>query len=1073
MDTENSIADNVVTEADADARVVLPYLKALNIQPDQIRAQMTFTVRIGRNSNIRLGGRDTRTGRLDYLIVNADGRPLFVVELKGPREDLTDDDRDQGISYARLLHPMAPLVLVTNARETRLYDTVTRDQIGSPDSAALIQGGGRLSAEEDLRLRFEALQHFVGFNSANIAAFSRAQRETRMRSVRGSGDHHDKKYEPDLYLRRDTIRRSIAAFLKSDRLLFALGGQSGYGKTNEMCSLAEDLGESNLVLFFTGGELHGTLTGTLAAEFEWFFSEGLPLPQLCRRISNLAKSAGRPLLILIDGVDEAPIASLPQELSDLLIQLEQFRGDIRVIVSAKAREWRRFSMLRGVPAPLATLLYSPGQTRAGMDEDDSERSAEELLSHTLDLFSPDERDVAIKRYTDVLHLHGEWTYPMREAVADPFLLRVVAEVAVKTGAIPTDPGELELVRRYVQQKLERTADPDRALRELVAVAKSLAEADENSSWERDPRPMGWTGRAPSIPGILETTVRQEAGVSVTETIANELVSFGLLLRSYDLDGKATLAFAYDRVRDYILATHVFEFERLDPVAFRSAASASFSHGIKSSALLWYLPSVTVAQWHGFTLAAAEQVARLLDTYEAIRAEFSPLIRRHFEPGEGLVGAVFAGAPQRPWFELALFRRPSANSQRVRYDPIAFNVLRGRRDVPIGGVPANLFGHVRGGLGFGFLREPDKFAAELAVTELKRVVSEGLLPELENETLLTERVLALTHTHRRRLGLIERGYSHTQRVADRYSMADLCPLNLGDLHLRIHRQLAIKFYENALQNERLMAERDRVLALPDAERPELVTIQITWTEDLVRPLRQRAEREVAEGRTFFDVPNDPELVLLARAVQLLRSLHEAIEHPPLPTPDVSGGLTSRSFEDGYSDDQLGTFLRELLAHALFAWEQVRMIAFSERVQAIMNVPPRVIAIICMRRDQHELGHGDFLSSIYYGPAVGLDSEAVVSHGAVAVISPLGAPPPVTSIEGDSFAVIVETPQGRYQLNGYTMTELSSVIAPHDAPNFVKYGSHSSERYAPVRAHMYKLATNAVDRLTAGDLLALAR
>jgi hypothetical protein len=57
--------------------------------------------------------------------------------LKGPREELTDDDRGQGISYARLVDPIAPLVLVTNGADRRLYDTITGGQL-SPRVAVFV-----------------------------------------------------------------------------------------------------------------------------------------------------------------------------------------------------------------------------------------------------------------------------------------------------------------------------------------------------------------------------------------------------------------------------------------------------------------------------------------------------------------------------------------------------------------------------------------------------------------------------------------------------------------------------------------------------------------------------------------------------------------------------------------------------------------------------------------------------------------------------------------------------------------------------------------------------------------------
>jgi hypothetical protein len=43
---------------------------------------------------------------------------LLVIEVKEPSEALSEDDRDQAISYAKLLHPVTPFALVTNRRPT-------------------------------------------------------------------------------------------------------------------------------------------------------------------------------------------------------------------------------------------------------------------------------------------------------------------------------------------------------------------------------------------------------------------------------------------------------------------------------------------------------------------------------------------------------------------------------------------------------------------------------------------------------------------------------------------------------------------------------------------------------------------------------------------------------------------------------------------------------------------------------------------------------------------------------------------------------------------------------------------
>ncbi|HDR4695474.1 hypothetical protein ABR775_14665 [Bacillus cereus] len=73
--------------------------------------------------------------RLDILIKQKE-RNLAVLELKRPGHSLRDEDRDQGVSYARLLTPMPPLVIVSNGKETRLYETTSGEPLDTLNSDA-------------------------------------------------------------------------------------------------------------------------------------------------------------------------------------------------------------------------------------------------------------------------------------------------------------------------------------------------------------------------------------------------------------------------------------------------------------------------------------------------------------------------------------------------------------------------------------------------------------------------------------------------------------------------------------------------------------------------------------------------------------------------------------------------------------------------------------------------------------------------------------------------------------------------------------------------------------------------
>jgi len=99
----------------------------------EITHQTIFSVRMG-HSEIEVKP-STKKPRLDILIKQRD-RHLAVLELKKPGINLRDEDRDQGLSYARLLVPMPPLVIVSNGRLTQFYETISGEllNIANPDA---------------------------------------------------------------------------------------------------------------------------------------------------------------------------------------------------------------------------------------------------------------------------------------------------------------------------------------------------------------------------------------------------------------------------------------------------------------------------------------------------------------------------------------------------------------------------------------------------------------------------------------------------------------------------------------------------------------------------------------------------------------------------------------------------------------------------------------------------------------------------------------------------------------------------------------------------------------------------
>src|SRR5438477_824839 len=100
------------TEADLEAeihralRAQFPWIAAKDL-----RHQTKFSLRMGRSTVEVDGASVSRAEARADVIVYASGKALCVLELKREGKPITEDDIDQGLSYARMLHPQVPLVV--------------------------------------------------------------------------------------------------------------------------------------------------------------------------------------------------------------------------------------------------------------------------------------------------------------------------------------------------------------------------------------------------------------------------------------------------------------------------------------------------------------------------------------------------------------------------------------------------------------------------------------------------------------------------------------------------------------------------------------------------------------------------------------------------------------------------------------------------------------------------------------------------------------------------------------------------------------------------------------------------
>jgi type I restriction enzyme M protein len=110
------------SEEDVKIHFAIPMLEGLGYKKECMTFEETISIQEGtKKKNIFA----------DIVIYTSKKKdtPLIVVDTKAPNEILDRDDREQVISYARLLQKIAPLAVLTNGIGTQIYQTIDKTRI--------------------------------------------------------------------------------------------------------------------------------------------------------------------------------------------------------------------------------------------------------------------------------------------------------------------------------------------------------------------------------------------------------------------------------------------------------------------------------------------------------------------------------------------------------------------------------------------------------------------------------------------------------------------------------------------------------------------------------------------------------------------------------------------------------------------------------------------------------------------------------------------------------------------------------------------------------------------------------
>ena len=714
---ENNITIN--SEEDAKLHIIIPLLHSLGFV-EELQFEGSFYVRLGHNTvEIANSKRQGIGGRYDIL-VRYQGRNLCIFEIKSTDQSLTDDDRDQAISYARLVHPICPLAVLSNGIDIRIFDVVTKELLNQSTITGIGGLNFTVNLDIEVKLRHEALLHFIGLSKQNLKTFCELQKTSRMQQLAGTEmDRTLKKYIPSLYVKRNEQDNAFLTFTKQQQKnVFTIIGSSGVGKTNWMCYMANngvDLERNQMSLFYAGMNLGQNLIDTIADDFNITFSSERINIQLLKNLSEFLRNNSFELFLFIDAIEEWTHENPSREIDSLINSIQLLNAPIKLVISCKITVWPNFMWRNGNPSLLMLNLFSSFWAYNSNNREDQTNISNEPIN--LNYFSQEELDEAVEKYSNLYHVAGLGQPNIKLIIRDPFMLRLISEVYEnQVTSIPVDIEEERLFRAYIEKKQIVIGDNQLRIR-MAQIARCSLESGSTSVFESD------------------------LGLAVDQGF-DSMVNHGILQRSEDSHGRKRIAFYFNALRDYLISIDVLRLDTIPLMEFKKTFEKLFSNPVGQSVVNWYYKYATQEQ-RAYLLERSEYRAlSFLQTYRELILRNTPKLKNKIEPfSMAEIGlCVNFSSLGNPGFG---FRILTEDCPQLKiYESETPNDLRYSWDVPRWHRSSTNF----------MTMLPEEAAFVFYKQQLNEIVSKGKLNEDFILPLIIEKLYALVYFYRKQFDL---------------------------------------------------------------------------------------------------------------------------------------------------------------------------------------------------------------------------------------------------------------------------------------------------------------------------------
>lgn len=365
-----------------------------------------------------------------------------------------------------------------------------------------------------------------------------------------------KKYNPELYLEREEVRRVFDDFLASDKTGLVITGKSGVGKTNFVMATLGVLQSDAQVcaLAYNGARLpaEGALADLLQADLQKFIE--LPLlsaetPDLWTALSQNPDIAHKKLIIFIDAINENPQASDVVQRLDWLVG-RNLHPWLKIVVTSRPEAWRMITY----ELKLSELQYywCSGEDEMGVQLQEFRQTDPDSLAIQIEKFSRNEVQQAYQKYKAVFGLLTDYTdlpVEIRKMLQDPLIMRLVAEIH-RNKAIPATIRIDQIYADYVKalEASKRLYPEDVAFLRYKIIPR-MANKQDNALTEDE---------------VLTDNELYEL-IFNTDTISNgqpvnrsfqRLVDAEILASLPEI-GEVAISFKYERFYDHFMGEHFY------------------------------------------------------------------------------------------------------------------------------------------------------------------------------------------------------------------------------------------------------------------------------------------------------------------------------------------------------------------------------------------------------------------------------------------------------------------------------------------------------------------------------------